>query len=1246
MPNSSLASVICIRVKNSAHTLNRRMLAHLLVIGTIMAASLGMQAKTYIFGRSDFAAGNFPTSIAVADINGDGLTDVMVTNSGDNTVSVLLRRSDGTFASQVTYGTGPEPVAVAVGDFNKDGNVDIAVTNGNCTPHKDGPICSPSTVSILLGNGDGTFQPHFDYGVGTLPSSLLAADLDGDGKLDLAVSNVSDSTVSILLGKGNGTFQPQVVYATTVQFSWASVVLGDFNGDGKLDLAVSCGAHVSVLPGNGDGTFKTHIDSGPGGTSLAAGDFNGDGKLDIVVATGADPAARGLSNVLLGNGDGTFVLTSQYPGGASLSVSDLNGDGNLDLVVAGAGNQVNLTSVLVMLGNGNGTFQDGVQYGTGNIPLGTVIADLNGDGTPDLAVADSGCSISVNPCTGQQVPAGTISVLLGFGDGTFVGKSDYAVGGGRPLAAADFNNDNHLDLATANQLDASVSVLIGNGEGTFQPQVSYPVGPLPVSVAAADLRNAGDLDLVTANGTCPNTPPCNPGTVSILLGNGNGMFQPHVDYGIGLVPYYVAVGDFNGDGRVDVAATNNGSSTVSILLGNGDGTLQSQISYSTAASPQQIAVGDFDQDGKLDLAVTASSVSVLLGNGDGTFKSHTDYPGGSGAIAAGDFNGDGKLDLATGGESTISILLGIGDGTFKAPVTYKTSIGLAVQYIAVTDFNQDGRLDLAVNTQSEASDIFLGNGDGTFQQPTQYLLANLLSMSLTVGDFNGDGSPDWAAGDAIGNTIGVMLSAAFKAVSPGSRDFGSQGVGSTSAPQTVTLSNPSNVKINIASITSTGNYSQTNNCGVSLNIGASCEVSVTFSPSATGLQSGTIAVTDNTRISPLAISLRGTGVNGPFLTPNPSRENFQPQAVGVSSNPAAIVLENTGNSSLNLTAVAITGTNSSDFGQTNNCIGSLAPAATCTVNVIFTPTAGGSRIASLSVSDDATGSPQKVALTGTGIGAIASLSSNTLSFPSQTIGTTSTAQLVTLTNTGTTALSITSIAASGDFAETHSCTVVSPGSTCQISVSFTPSTTGNRTGTLAISDNAPGSPQAITLSGTGSAAPDFTIEPSSGSPTSQTIKTGQTATFNLDIAASGTFTGTVTLSCAITPVVNPAPTCGLSSSSLQITGSGTQPVTVTVRTTAPVTSAGSFYLKYPSGLLPTVCALTLLGLAWLRVHNRKPSPVLLAPFAFLALVLVMSCGGSSSPHTTPGTPAGTYTATVTSSSGTLNHMTALQVIVQ
>ena len=577
---------------------------------------------------------------------------------------------------------GWEANAVAVGDFNGDGNLDLAVTTGN-------------SVSVLLGNSDGTFQAAVGYGAGQYAYSVAVGDFNGDGKLDLAVTDAENYRVYVLLGNGDGTFQAAVGYGTG-QYPYA-VAVGDFNGDGKPDLAVANGGNgnVSVLLGNGDGTFQTAVSYGAGSYpyGVAVGDFNGDGKLDLAVADGG--------------------------GGVS-----------------------------VLLGNGNGTFQTAVGYGTGYAGATSVaVGDFNGDGKPDLAVA-SGFGGS------------GVYVLLGNGDGTFQGAVNYFAGyGSYGVAVGDLNGDGKLDLAVANQNSSTVSVLLGNGDGTFQTAISYDVGEAPYGVAVGDFNGDNKLDLVVANNGMGNG-----GSASVLLGNGDGTMRAAPSYGAGNAPYWVSVGDFNGDGKPDLALANFSNNSVDVLLGNGDGTFQSPLTYSLGQGlyPQSVAVGDFNGDGKLDLVVADGYVTVLLGNGDGTFQPPANYNVGSSySVTVGDLNGDGKPDLAVanfapGGENgSVALLLGNGDGTFQYETSYV--VGARPNSITMADFNGDGKPDLAVaNFFSGNVSVLLGNGDGTFQTAVNFG-AGAYTPSVAVGDFNGDGKPDLAVAAYANNNVSILL---------------------------------------------------------------------------------------------------------------------------------------------------------------------------------------------------------------------------------------------------------------------------------------------------------------------------------------------------------------------------------------------------------------------------------------------------------------------------------------------------------
>jgi hypothetical protein len=232
----------------------------------------------------------------------------------------------------------------------------------------------------------------------------------------------------------------------------------------------------------------------------------------------------------------------------------------------------------------------------------------------------------------------------------------------------DFNNDDILDLISSGLYSDGISIALGNGDGTFQTPVGYSAGSKPFGIQLADLNGDGNIDIVASNYN-PVQP--NPAYMTVLLGNGNGTFQTAVTYNGGLNSGGVPLGDFNGDGFLDAVLMNSGN--VGIFLGNGDGTFQAQVTY-TVPLGIPVAVGDFNGDGKLDIVVgdQNTSIGILIGNSDGTFQSVINYPAGYTAegIVVGDFNSDGKVDLATANfnDDTVGVLLGVGDGTFPTNI--------------------------------------------------------------------------------------------------------------------------------------------------------------------------------------------------------------------------------------------------------------------------------------------------------------------------------------------------------------------------------------------------------------------------------------------------------------------------------------------------------------------------------------------------------------------------------------------------
>jgi len=373
----------------------------------------------------------------------------------------------------------------------------------------------------------------------------------------------------------------------------------------------------------------------------------------------------------------TFVSSSQLQ--AAIPAADIVHPGTITVRVVNPGAIVksNLALFPVRLPSSSIQFQQSQYLRTfgGSVATG----DFDRDGNLDVVVPN-----------GNR----RLTVLLSNGAGTLQ-RHRVSSNIGDAVTTGDFNEDGILDLATADL--GAVSILLGEGGGSFQPHRDFPVNATPDSIAAGDFNEDGHLDVAVVNVSVPIS------TVSVLLGGGDGTLQFSAAYATGLEPDSVTVGDFNGDGHLDLAVAafdNTAGNGISILLGNGDGTFQPRVDYATAKVAFYVAAADFNRDGKLDLVVTTSGskgISLLLGNGDGTFQQHVDYVLGIGpwSLAIADFNGDGNLDVIVGPtelDASFKVLLGNGDGTFQPPVSAALDPSASVD-IAVADFNNDGKID-------------------------------------------------------------------------------------------------------------------------------------------------------------------------------------------------------------------------------------------------------------------------------------------------------------------------------------------------------------------------------------------------------------------------------------------------------------------------------------------------------------------------------------------------------------------------
>lgn len=746
------------------------------------------------------------------DFNGDGKADVICAAG-----YVELGNGNGTFTqvSQLTV-TGT-PIAAA--DFNGDGKLDLLVSG------------SGTSLSILLGKGDGTFTVSTTVNPGIAFQTTAVGDLRGDGKVDV-IGLASEEGLFVFLGNGDGTLQQYVDYDSGLSLVTGGLVIGDFNGDHKLDVAISGSGSdaVAVLLGNGDGTLQPPLYSaGPPEVPVAAAAFGPGSNLDLIVTSGVG----GSAFILLGNGDGTFqgAQPVESPAAYSIAVGDLNGDGKLDLAL-------NLTAAIeTLLGTGDGTFtpggtyhQLGAQSSQGRTAV--LLSDFNSDGKLDA------------------ISGGTL--FFGNDDGSLQGSAEVLSPDAQEFlasAAGDFNGDGKPDIVALSG-GGNLYILLNQGTGQFSVAYSYALqaggGLAPPVILIGDLNNDGKLDLVI------------PGVnedLYVLLGKGDGSFTVTTVYYPPSPALSPILADFNGDHNLDIAVVQYFTSSLLLFLGNGDGTFQSPVSYFAGEGPIALVAGDFNNDGKADISVLGyAGLGILLGNGDGTFQGVTYMNSGItadaylGSLFAGDLDGGNTLDLLAETNAGEQVFLGKGDATFTAlsPVTNLNANVLA-------DLNLDGKLDVAGGGTVE-----LGNGDGTFGSPITLIPSNSCCQGSiqTVADFNSDGLPDLAADTTLGVTVFLNNTSPGFIIAPPS---GSP----TSA--TVSAGNSATLNLNVAPV---GSFSGTVNltCSVSPVVSAGPTCMVPATAKVTPGTSTSFTVTVNTTAGSAAGTVASDGLR---LGPTP-----------------------------------------------------------------------------------------------------------------------------------------------------------------------------------------------------------------------------------------------------------------------------------------------------------------------------------------------------------------------------------------
>ncbi|CAF1238509.1 unnamed protein product [Adineta ricciae] len=691
--------------------------------------------KGYFAGFPSYATHDVKynsTTVAVNDLNHDGILDMIVLSRASNMMMISLGYGNGSFQSPTFYSTSSNPYSLAIGDFNNDTNIDIVVANRNS-----------HNICVYLGNDDGTLGTPSNYSTGSEPAFVALGDFNNDDRLDIVVANFGNNSVSVFLGYGNGRFTNETRYSSGSKP--ICVATSDFNNDNQADLVLANfnNRSMTILFGYNNGSFgnPTVYRTGTNPYFVTVADLNNDGRVDIVVANSVSSTV----SVLLGSTNGTFVTQVTYGVGtfpAWVVIDDINNDTWLDLIVGCA----NVPNLYTVYGHGNGSFDTAVSYYTNSLSYSVAVADLNNDKRLDLVVTNSYSTY--------------IAVLVQPSTGALVDDLKYASGGGSKLQSmitCDLNNDSRLDMIVANYGTDDISILFGSDNTTFRNRltITMELNSAPASVAVGYFNNDSQLDIAVALSGFHQ--------VGILLGDDRGSFSRQNTYQTPSEspPAVISAGDFNNDEQSEIVAGYAYSDVINILTIFNSGSFVNPQTYAVDLRPRCVVLEDINYDSYADMMVVnydSDTLSVFLGTGNGSFRYSSTYSVKSLALSVvvGDFNNDDRLDLVvtSGGTNDIILYLGLGNGFFEDPKAI--TIGYNSRTAAVGDLDNDTNLDIVIGSDSKLLVVLRGNGDGSFTSQIIYLNSSYPS-DIHITDFNNDTRLDIAVANYAVNNVGIFL---------------------------------------------------------------------------------------------------------------------------------------------------------------------------------------------------------------------------------------------------------------------------------------------------------------------------------------------------------------------------------------------------------------------------------------------------------------------------------------------------------